>query len=166
MVVARYIGQAVIYFGFAILLGYFSAAPAYTHFPADRALIKLAFAHSAQPKGECRRLSQKELQGLAPNMRAPMVCPRERWPVEVELHIDGEESYRASLPPSGLSGDGPARAYVRIPLPHGRHDVRIGLRDSGRAEGFDYSWSGSVVLVPRQSLLIDFRAANGGFALR
>jgi hypothetical protein len=166
MIIVRYLGQFLIYAGFAVLLGYFSASPAYTHFPPDKALIKLAFAHSAKPKGACHRLTEKELQDLSPNMRRPVVCPRERWPVEVELRIDGAETYAATLPPSGLSGDGPARAYVRIPVASGPHELQVGLRDSGRKTGFDYTWTRTVQLEPRQSLLIDFRAAEGGFSVR
>jgi len=162
----RYLAQFAIYAGFAALLAALASGPTYTHFPADEALVKLAFAHGGKPRGECRRLSHEELMKLAPNMRKPEVCPRERWPVEVELEVNGKLVYRATLPPSGLSGDGPSRAYERIALPAGRHDIALRLRDSGREEGFDYSHQQTVELAPRHSLLVDFRAGSGGFIVR
>jgi len=163
MQATRYFVQLLIYAGFAALLGYFASAPRYTHFPEDRALIKLAFAHGGQPRGECRRLSREELMQLAPNMRKPLVCPRERWPVEVELMLDGELVYAAALPPSGLSGDGPSRAYEQISVPPGRHTIALRLRDSGRTSGFDYAHEETVELSSRRSLIVDFSPAAGGF---
>ena len=107
----RYLGQAVVYSAVALLLGYFSSAPAYAPVPPDQALIKLSFMHGAQRRGDCRRLSPEELAKLAPNMRKATECPRERLPVTVELELDDQLLYAATLPPTGLSGDGPSRAY-------------------------------------------------------
>ena len=156
-------GQIMIYALFGALIGYFSSQPAYDHFPADQALVKLSFAHGGKRKGECRRRTREELQKLAPNMRKPVVCPRERVPVYVELAFDGETIYRASLPPTGLSSDGPSRVYARLPVPSGQHVLTARLRDSARESGFDYERTASVKLEPGHSLAIDFRADIGGF---
>src|SRR3990167_4997663 len=81
----RYIvGQVIAFTLFAIGLGYFSNSPTYTHHDPEMALIKLSFSHASQHKEECRRLSPEEIAALAPNMRRPMDCPRERVPVLVE----------------------------------------------------------------------------------
>jgi len=164
--VTRYLGQAAIYAVSALVLGTFSDRPAYTHFPPDMALIRLAFVLGAARREPCRRLSPEELAELPPNMRRPQACSRARVPVLVELELDGEVLYRASLPPTGLAGDGPSRVYERFAVPPGRHELIARLRDSRRDEGFDYEERVEVELEPEQSLAIAFRAETGGFIFR
>jgi hypothetical protein len=162
----RYLGQGLIYLVTALVLGYFSNAPAYVHFPPDQALIKLSLVHSAQPKESCRRLSAQEIADLAPNMRKAVSCPRERSALWIELLVDGQMRYQESRPPTGLSGDGPARVYRKIVVEPGRHHLVMRLRDSRRSEGYDYQHETEVELRSRQNLVIDFRAETGGFLIR
>jgi hypothetical protein len=162
----KYLGQGVFYVAIAVLIGYFANAPSYSRVPADHALIKLSFAHGAVRKGECRRLTPEELAKLAPNMRKPLVCPRERLPVVVELDLNGETVYSDVLPPTGLSGDGPSRTYRRFVVPAGSHRLVARLRDTARTEGFDYVKEAKVDLAEGQSLAIDFYAVSGGFKLQ
>lgn len=156
-------GQIVIYALFGALIGYFSSEPSYNYFPADQTLVKLSFAHGGKRKVPCRKRTREELQKLAPNMRKPMLCSRERLPVYVELTLEGKTIYQASLPPSGLSRDGPSQVYVRLPIPAGRHTLTARLRDTARTTGFDYERTKTLVLKPGHSLAIDFRADIGGF---
>jgi hypothetical protein len=44
----------------------------------EEALIKLSFVHHGQRVAECRPYTADELAKLAPNMRAPLKCGRER----------------------------------------------------------------------------------------
>ena len=159
----QWAGQGLVYLAIALLFGLFSDWPRFTYFPAERAQIMLSFAHGAERKGECRRLSAEELNELAPNMRRPVVCPRERLPVLVELVIDDKPLYRDLLPPSGLSGDGPSQIHRRFVVAPGEHRITVRLRDSARSEGFDYDRSETVVLREQQNFVIDFRADRGGF---
>lgn len=163
---ARYLGQGVVYLALAAVLGYFANSPPYTHFPPDSALIKFSLVHSAEHKGGCRRLTAEEIAALPEIMRQPFDCPRERLPVFVELELDGALIYGASLPPSGLSGDGPAKLYQRFAVTPGRHHLVARLRDSDRAEGFDYQKAADIELAPGQNLVIDFRAETGGFIIK
>lgn len=127
------------------------------------AMIKLGFAHGADRVEPCRQRTPEELQALPPNMRRPQECARERMPVVIEIHLDGELLYRDSLPPTGLAKDGPSRVYQRFAVPPGRHELVARLRDSRREEGFDYEKRAVVDLAPQQSLAIDFRPETGGF---
>jgi len=156
-------GQAAAYALFAGVVGYFATAPAYIHLDPGKAMIKLSFSHAGQHKGECRRLSQEELNALPPNMRRPLDCPRERLPLQVELILDGEVLYRAELPPSGLAGDGVSTAYRKFAVDPGPHHLVARLRDSARPEGFDHQKETRVMLDPQQNFVIDFRPALGGF---
>ena len=159
----RYFGQAVVYTVFAVTVYYFSVAPVYTHLEPGKSEIRLTFAHAAKPKGECRTRSRKEMLKLAPNMRQPRVCPRERVPVYLELEIDGEKTFSAILPATGFKNDGAARVYQRFRVPAGAHRIAVRLRDSGRETGFDYQAVRDVSLTAGQNFTVDFKAPMGGF---
>jgi hypothetical protein len=98
-------------------------------------------------------------------MRKQVDCPRERLPVWIEILVDGRSIYRASLPPTGLSGDGPSRIYTRFNVASGPRHLQLRLRDSARTEGFDYELDRVIDLKPQQNLAVDFRPELGGFIL-
>jgi len=161
----RYGLQVCVYAGFALLIGYFSQAPAYLPIAEGAAQIKFSFAHGGKPKGGCRDRTTAELDALAANMRKAQLCSRERVPVVVSFDLDGKTVFADSLPPSGLRGDGPSHMYEKFNVPAGRHDVSLRLRNSIRAEGWDYHTQATIELKPGQILAIDFDPGNGGFVL-
>lgn len=163
---AHYLGQAAVLGLLGAFIGYFAAGPAYAPVPPDRALIKLSFSHTGAPKGECRKLTPEELAKLPRNMRKADQCPRERVPLHVELALDGRLLFRGVLPPTGLSGDGPAQLYEKFFVESGVHRIDVRLRDSARADGFDHERVEEVSLQARQVLVIDFRPESGGFIWR
>ncbi|HEX6092403.1 MAG TPA: hypothetical protein VFZ07_03570 [Dongiaceae bacterium] len=157
--------QAMVYLAIAAVIGVFSLWPPVVHFPAEQAQIKLSLAHGAGRKEECHQRTAEELKQLAPNMRKQIDCPRERLPVWIEILVDGRSIYRASLPPTGLSGDGPSRIYARFNVAPGPRHLQLRLRDSARTEGFDYELDRIIDLKPQQNLAVDFRPELGGFIL-
>jgi hypothetical protein len=160
--VVRYLAQAVLYSAFVAAIGYFSTSPTYVHLPPDQALIKLSLTHAATRKEPCRDRTPEELAKLAPNMRAPAVCPRERVPVTVEVALDGEPLFRVVAPPSGFAKDGAATVYRRVAVPAGTH--RIAARLSDTPDGaFDRRGETTVALPPGNVLVIDFDAATSAF---
>ena len=159
----RAIGQLALFAAFGVVVAAFSDRPSYERVAPDRAVVKLSFSHAGEPREPCRTLTPEELAALAANMRSGVDCPRERVPVVVELEIDGERVYHASLRPSGLAGDGPSSVYERFEVPAGPHRVRVRLRDTARASGFDHEGTADVRLAERQSFVIDFRPELGGF---
>ena len=161
--IIRYIGQAIAYALFAVVVGYFATQPAYTYFDPGKAQIKLSFGHAGQHLTECRQLTQEEMNLLAPNMRRPTDCPRGRMPVLIELELDGELLYREELPPSGLAGDGVSTAYKKFAVEPGPHRLVARLRDSRRTEGFDHERVSEITLSPQQNFVIDFHPSRGGF---
>ena len=150
----------------ALLLGvaYLSAAPGWQSLPADTALLRVSFTHSGDRS--CRERTPEELAELPPNMRIAKVCDRQRPPVYVELDIDGTTVLAAELPARGIAGSGPSRIYRRFPLPAGRHDIAVRMRDRPATEGFDYAGETQVTLAPAQSFVIDFRPEAGGFVFK
>jgi hypothetical protein len=163
----RHAGQIAAYAAFAAFVGYFSSAPAYAPLDPGRALLKVSFSHGALRQAACRERSAEELAKLPPNMRRKMDCPRIRPPVGLEVVVDGTKLVEASLPPTGLSSDGPSRIYRTYPLDAGAHAVTVRLRDTVRSDGgWDYERSAALDLEPGRVLAIDFRADAGGFIFR
>jgi hypothetical protein len=164
--VLRYAGQGFIYTLMALFIGALASWPRLADWPADAAQIKLSFVHGAQRKEECRRLSSEEIAKLPQSQRRPNTCGRERLDLRVQLEIDGKMIYDATLPPTGIASDGPARVYEKFRLPAGKHAIVARLRDSSRREGFDFEHKAEVTLAPEQSLAIDFMADQGTFVFR
>lgn len=158
-------GQALLYGSFALLVGVFSKWPSYAPLAADEALIKLSFVHHGARVAECRPYTAEELAKLAPNMRAPLKCERERAPVTVELDIDGAPAYRYTAAPSGLSRDGASTVYKRLEVPAGTHRITVRMRDTTATSGFNHQHEATVNLKPSQVLVIDFDAERGGIVL-
>lgn len=164
MLKPRYIiGQIIAFIPFAFGLGYFSNSPSYTYHDPELALIMVSFSHASERKEECRHYTTEEIAALAPNMRRPMDCPRERLPVYVEVIMDGKSLLSKSYNPTGLSKDGAASIYERIPVKSGSHQIIAKLRDSSRESGFDYESNISINLDAKEIFVIDFRKDLNGF---
>lgn len=139
----------------------FSAWPSVRILPENTAIVKLSFSHGGARA--CRELTEAERAKLPQNMRRKEVCDRQRAPVYVELRTDGSPTFAASLPPTGLAGDGPSRLYEQFVLPAGTHRFELRLRDTAGEEGFTYTAQRELTLAPGQSLAIDFVPERGGF---
>jgi len=161
----RYVTVGVLLAVAGSLVGYLSSNPELELLSPGESVITLSFTHAAPRRQECTPLTPAELAKLQPNMRRPTRCPRERWPVLVELELDGRKSVESTLPPVGLWDDGPASIFRRVTVPSGTRTVTVRLRDTGRSSGFDYETSRQLVLSPRQNLVIGF-SADSGFIFR
>ncbi len=148
---------------FAAGIGYFSNQPSYRHLPEDRAVLKLSLRHAGQIVGECRERSAAELAGMPENMRAPLVCPRERSPLELELRLNNELVLSDVLPARGIHKDGRAAMYRRIVVPTGELTVNVRLKDRIDSEEFQYQAERTVQLSPAENLVIDFNGDIGDF---
>jgi hypothetical protein len=159
-------GQFIVILALFAGVAWLSDRPTYRQTPQDSAVMMLTFVHGADRRGECRKLSPEEIAKLPPNMRRVQDCPRVRRPIYVELDLDGRNIYRASLPPTGIAGDGPSRVYQRFVLPARIHDVAVRMRDTARPEGFDHERQGTVEFAPDQLFVIDYRPESGEFIFR
>ena len=162
----RLAGQFAIIAALFAAVAWLSDRPIYRQIPERSAVMMLTFVHSADRRGECRRLSPEEIARLPPNMRRVQDCPRVRRPIYVELDVDGRTLYRATLPPTGIAGDGPSRVFQRFVLPAGPHDVAVRMRDTPRADGFDHARTERIALAADQMFVVDFRAESGEFVFR
>jgi hypothetical protein len=98
-------------------------------------------------------------------MRRPEQCGRERVPVRVEVDVDGRTVVAEELIPAGLARDGSSTIYRRISVTAGGHVISMRLRDNRSLRGFDYERTERFTLGAGRILVIDFRAAQGGFLI-
>lgn len=163
--VLRFAAQCLLYVPLMAILGTFSTQPRFQVMPEDKALVRISLTHAGSLVVECRQRTSEELAKLAPNMRAQLVCPRERSPIRVQVSIDDSSLLDVTAPPTGLRSDGAATIYRRTEVPAGRHRLVARLAD-GPSGAFTHERSIDVDLRPGGSLLIDFNAAKGGFLFR
>jgi hypothetical protein len=163
------LGQTITFGLFALLVGYLSNSPAYVAHPPQMAQIKLSLTHAGKHVVECKKRTREELAKLPPNMRAPMNCSRERWPLIVELVVDGKQIYQGTAVPTGLSKDGHSSFYQEFPAVVGKHQIKIGLWDTRSEAGkgdYDYVLDQQLDLTAREILVIGFDNGAGKLTLR
>src|SRR3989338_6846891 len=163
----QYVGQGLFYALFMGVIGYFSTHPAYTHLSPDETLIKLSLRHAGQRVGECRERSPEELAKLPAYQRkgGTTVCPREMADLVVELEMDGKQLLHEVLRSTGLAHSSNANIYRSIPVKAGVHTLKARLKDRP-GEEFNYVREETVNLAAGRILVIDFKAATGGFIFR
>ncbi len=157
---------AVAYTLFTVLVGWLSVWPRFQLINEGQAMVSVSFSHAGQRIGECRRLTQQELDKLPPNMRKLDDCPRQRLPVRVVFSSDDNMLYEAVLQPSGFWNDGESSVYRRLALPAGKQRLFIGMIDSSRSEGFDYSLEQEIDLMPGQHLVVNFDGTQQKFVFK
>ena len=70
------------------------------------------------------------------------------------------------MQPSGLWSDGESSIYRRLPLAAGTQRLFIGMIDSRRSEGFDFSLEQEVDLAVGQHLVVNFDSTQQRFVFR
>ncbi|MDH5437233.1 MAG: hypothetical protein OEX83_10775 [Gammaproteobacteria bacterium] len=161
----KYIGQAFAFMVFIAFIGYFSRYPSFSHTTDEQASIKLTLNHSGKLEGECHKRSEEELAKLAPNMRAPLDCPRKRSPIQLKLTLDDEILYQDTLIPFGLRGDGESSVYKRFTVKAGQHRLQIHMKDDIRSKDFNYSFDQQINLDVSRVLVITFDNLTGKFVI-
>lgn len=157
-------GLQIFYYAlFMLLVWYFSIKPPYYQLDDDQAVITLSFTHATKIREACRKMTQEDLMKLAPNMRLPMECPRERSPLKLELYLDDALLIKAELEPPGFHKDQSVSLFERVKVKAGKHKLRAWMNDDINTEGPTYLHEKVIILKPEQQLLVDFNAGSGGF---
>jgi len=159
----RYLGQALLYGLFFLPIVYFTHLPTHRHLAQDLAVLKIAVRHAGQIIGECTPLGGAEYDKLAPNMKRPETCPRERHPLQVELILDGDTLYRDTVPASGLHSDGVCSMYQRFAIPAGAHHLTLLMNDDEASQGYNWRLEQDIELQPAQVMVASFKE---GFRLQ
>lgn len=164
--ILRYGLQAFNYLLFMTVVWYFSINPPYHQLEEDEAVITLSFLHATKIREACRKLSQEELMKLAPNMRLPTSCPRERSPLNLELYLDEKLLTKEVLEPVGLHKDQGVSLFKRIKVKAGEHELRVWMNDDVNIDGPTYEYKEKINLKPEQLLLLDFDSGKKAFFLK
>ena len=151
---------------FAAVVGLLSAWPRYNLVDPGNAIVTVTFAHAAERVGECKVLTQDELNELPPNMRTLSDCPRERHVVRFTLRSGDRVLYEDRLSPSGIWSDGKANIYQRVVVPAGRHELFVGMNDSGGESAYDYETRESIDIAPGRNVVVSFDTELGQFTFR
>ncbi|MFZ2508502.1 MAG: cytochrome b N-terminal domain-containing protein [Steroidobacteraceae bacterium] len=162
---ARAAGIALLLGLLAGLTGVLATEPPLRQLGPNEAILRLSIRHATATREECKPLTAQQMMELKPNMRRPVDCARERWPVYVELEREGTLLYSGTHQPSGLWNDGSATVFRSFRVPAGPQSIIVRMRDSGRRAGFDHVRSGTIELRPGQNFVIGF-SAGAGFSWR
>lgn len=157
----QYVLQAINYSFFMAVIWYFSSSPSYRQLAEDTSIITVSFVHAGEIKEPCQRRTQEELMALAPNMRAPMDCSRERSPLVIEIALDGTQIYAESAEAPGYYKDSGVDIYHSVKVPAGSHHLSIKMDDSVLKEGFNYTFEQDVEIAPAQIMQVGFVPVRG-----
>ena len=155
--------QALLYGSFALVVGVFALA----QLPSSGAERGADQGQLHSPWRADRRMpphTAEELSKLAPNMRAPMKCERERSPVRIEVEVDGVSVYAHTATPSGFA----RRRLHGVPAAQcalGEHRITVRMKDNMKSPDFPYVHDSTVTLQPAQVMVIDFNPDKGEIVL-
>jgi hypothetical protein len=159
----RYLGQSLLYALFFVPLVYFTHAPTHRHLDEDLAVLKIAIRHAGQIIGQCTAINADDRVDRPANMQRVEICPRERSPLKLELILDGNTLYRASVEASGLHSDGVSSMYRRFNIPAGNHHLQLLMNDDVAVDGYTWQFEQDIQLQPAQVVVASFKE---GFRLQ
>ncbi|MBI5233178.1 MAG: hypothetical protein HY880_02365 [Deltaproteobacteria bacterium] len=115
----------------------------YSFYPKDGAYLTLGFKHSGKKAAGCDETaiikraaesykeSAESRHGIKMDLSKLAECQRERFPVTVELYLDGALLVSKDYAPTGIKRDMASYIFEQINIPHGRHTVLVKMNDSG-----------------------------------
>ncbi len=154
--IPRRLAQVFVILALLLILGYFADSPPYQVLEDNQTELKLMVRHSGKLLGECEVLSAPDLEKVQPNMRQPLVCPREKSPLFVELKINDTLAYERTVYPSGIHNDGVLALYQRFPLPVGRSSIELKVKEKADSEEFSHELSQTFDLSTESILVVEF----------
>lgn len=162
----RYGLQIFYYALFMAVVWYFSFKPSYHQLEDDQAVITISFTHATKLREACRKRTQEELMKLAPNMRLPSVCSRERSPMNLEIYLDDKILVKEVVEPTGFHKDQGVSIFQSIKVKAGQHKLRAWMNDDVKVAKPTYKLEQMINLKAEQLLLIDFHVSSGGFFIK
>jgi len=133
-------------------------------YPADLGQLKVSLAAGGQFRATAQALSPQQMARLPQGVRPEDVLGAERYPVYVELDLDGRPHLRKTYSPGGLRRDGLIYALEEVLLPPGDHQVEIRLDDAG-GQQLRTVYQGVVEIKPAQVRVLIFDAQAQTFIL-
>jgi len=149
----------------AILSLMLSDAP-FSFFSDKDSLLVFSFRHGGKHLKEERLPTDEELKKALPHMRARVPRSGPRFPVYVELEVDGKMLLSQSYKAGGLKKEGSSFAYEKSVLTPGVHMVKIRMSDTNSRGHFDYAYEHDIGFKAGRQICIDFNEAKKEFYIR
>ncbi|MCE7984142.1 MAG: hydrogenase iron-sulfur subunit [Caldilinea sp. CFX5] len=154
--------------GFLLLLVLFGLStfldqPAHAGLPAA-AQIRLALNHSGQLVAAASNLSPEVLAKLPPNVDPAQVLGGERFPVQIQLLVDGAQVLERTYRPRGLRREGAVYGLEEWWVQPGAHHLTINLMDDGAS--WRTVFSDTVTIAPGAAQILYFVHDQDKFVMR
>jgi hypothetical protein len=136
----------------------FSRRP-WTAEPSEQGELRLAWRYRSERVTQCRTATPEELANLPAHMRQRTICEPRLRPYRLEVALDGRPAADDTVRPRGARADRPLGVFRRLPLPAGRHAVRLAftpLPVGTDSLGAPLALDTAVILAARQVLLITY----------
>lgn len=92
---------------------------------SEDALLRLSWRLRPPVSETCRARTQAELDALPVHMRTLQVCVNETGAYRLIVQLDTSVSDTTRVRRGGAKGDRPLYVFCEVPIPPGRHHVRI-----------------------------------------
>jgi len=151
----------------ALFVMKYTAEP-YPFYGEDVAVLKIAFQHTGQrvieydeigslkAKAKAYRKEMKTSGNVKMNLKSKQSSTRERFPVEIELYLNGENILSREYQPSGRQRDAVSVIYDTFELKPGKYDIKMVMVDTKREPVIPFTFEDSVEFKSREVKLITF----------
>ncbi len=138
----------------------------YSFYSPESAALKVAFKHTGKRIAECSeadlikkegeryRKLLKDTRQVQMNISKLAGCPRERYPVVVEIELDGKNILKKAYAPTGFKSDMSSYIYEEFMIEPGMHKLSARLYDKGPSAPPGFSLEETVEVKPSEIKLI------------
>lgn len=147
----------------------------YTAVPSEDGELRLAWRYRSERVQRCRQLSEAERAALPAHMRRKEDCSRGLRPYRLTVEVATEAPGAAAgariavvdtVRARGAESDRPLFVFRRIPLPPGRHEVRVEFSPIGEGGHAPMRVDTSVTFARRQVVLVTYDEDAGRLVVR
>ena len=151
----------------ALFVMKYTAVP-YPFYAEDVAVFKIAFQHTGKRVkeydeiGSLKKMAReyrkklKKNKEVRMNLKSKQSTTRERFPVEIELFIDGKSLSKKEYQPAGRLKDAVSVIYDVIELSPGKHSIKIIMKDSKKEGTRAYIFEDTVEFGSREVKVLTF----------
>ncbi len=151
----------------ALFVMKYTAVP-YPFYTDDIALLKLAFQHTGQrvkeydeiaalrERAKLYREQLKKNKEVKMSLKSRQGETRERFPVTVQVFIDGEKIHEKDYQPMGRQRDAASVIYDVFELKPGVHDVKVIMTDSKKEGVVPFVFEDTVEFKQREIKVITY----------
>lgn len=166
----RVTAALIVMFGLPV---FFLSNVSYSFYSPQESMIKVAFQHTGKRIVNCNEKALIKEEGqryrgllktekrITMNMSKLEGCPRERFPVVVQLSVDGKMLLDKGFKPKGIKRDMASYIYDDFIIKPGVHRITAAMYDSGDKNKPDSTFDGTVDIKPGEIKVLRFDNSQG-----